>query len=239
MELENYCKIHIIHQRFSDAYTPQQNGPLTLNQIPAHKSKKSPYKIFKGASIPIDFFHPIGNPVYFHSNRNKIKLEPRGKLGRLIGLNPELKSYRILANNGRIVNTKHVNFLEFSRDHQNMEHENSEELVVEQWIIKSKDTIDNQISENQDKVEVKTEEEDNMERTVEDIPYKTADEDGSSENGEIEEILIPQPALLAGRTLCERTIQVKTIKCSHLTVEPSSFNKAVTGADLPEWKKAI
>ncbi|KNZ48226.1 hypothetical protein VP01_5816g1 [Puccinia sorghi] len=233
MELENYCKNHIIHQRFSDAYTPQQNGlaerfnrtieeslktilrlrksywnevltvsTLTLNQIPAHKSKKSPYKIFKGALIPIDFFHP---------------LQPQGELGRLIGLNPELKSYRILADNGRIVNTNHVNFLEFSQDHQNMEHDNSDELVI---------------SENQDKVEAKTEEEDDMEKTVEDFPYETADEDDSSENEEIEEILIPQPAPLAGRTLCERTIQVKPVKYSHLTVEPMASSAQASALDL-------
>ncbi|KNZ53367.1 hypothetical protein VP01_3263g3 [Puccinia sorghi] len=201
-ELENYCKNHII-QRFNRTIEESLRtilldsglrksywneiltvSTLTLNQIPAHKSKKSPYEIFKGASIPIDFFHPVGNPVVFHSNKNKTKLEPRGEFGRLIGLNPELKSYKILANDGRIVNTKHVDFLEFSRDHQNMEHDNSDELVVEQQIIKSKDTIDNQISENQDNIEY-----------------------GSSENEEIEEILIPQPAPLAGRTLRERTIQ--------------------------------
>jgi hypothetical protein len=38
---------------------------LTLNQIPAHKSKKFPFELFKNRSIPIDFFRPIGNRVSY------------------------------------------------------------------------------------------------------------------------------------------------------------------------------
>lgn len=79
--LLDFCNKHLIRVRYSDAYTPQQNGlaerfnrtilesvrailkdsglnkrlwnevvkasTLTLNQIPAHKSKKSPFELFK------------------------------------------------------------------------------------------------------------------------------------------------------------------------------------------------
>jgi transposase InsO family protein len=129
-ELQQYCLDHVIQQRFSDAYTPQQNGlaerfnrtileslrtiildsglspklwneilstsTLTLNQIPTHRSKKSPYKLFKMKSIPIDFFKPLGNPLVVVSNKVKSKLEPRGDFGKLLGFNVDLKSYKIL-----------------------------------------------------------------------------------------------------------------------------------------------
>ncbi|KNZ47894.1 hypothetical protein VP01_6061g1, partial [Puccinia sorghi] len=51
---------------------------LFLNQIPSHRSKKSPYEFFKGASIPLNLFKPMGNPVSVLSNTKKSKLEPRG-----------------------------------------------------------------------------------------------------------------------------------------------------------------
>ncbi|KNZ54133.1 hypothetical protein VP01_3031g1 [Puccinia sorghi] len=86
---------------------------LTLNQIPAHKSKKSPYELFKGVSISLDFFRPIGNTVAVYSHQAKNKLEPRGELGKLIGFNPELKSYRILLKDNQIINSKNVEFLDF------------------------------------------------------------------------------------------------------------------------------
>ncbi|KNZ47756.1 hypothetical protein VP01_6175g1, partial [Puccinia sorghi] len=38
---------------------------LTLNQIPSHRSNKSPYELLRGRNLPLDFFHPIGNPVSF------------------------------------------------------------------------------------------------------------------------------------------------------------------------------
>ncbi|KNZ56460.1 hypothetical protein VP01_23g8 [Puccinia sorghi] len=50
---------------------------LALNQIPAHKSKKLSYELFRNSSIPLEFFKPIGNPVAVLSNIKKSKLEPR------------------------------------------------------------------------------------------------------------------------------------------------------------------
>jgi hypothetical protein len=90
---------------------------LTLNQVPTHKSKKSPYELFKNRSIPLAFFRPIGNPVAvlssYKKNKKQSKLEPRGELGTLIGFNPEIKSYHILTEEGIIINSKSVDFLEF------------------------------------------------------------------------------------------------------------------------------
>ncbi|KNZ52391.1 hypothetical protein VP01_3598g1 [Puccinia sorghi] len=112
--MKEYCREHLIKQRYADPYTPQQNGlaeqhnrtiieslrtiltdsklsrrhwsdvfkvsTLTLNQIPSHRSSKSPYKRFRGRTIPLDFFHPIGNPVSFLNEPKKSgsKLYPKG-----------------------------------------------------------------------------------------------------------------------------------------------------------------
>ncbi|KNZ44476.1 hypothetical protein VP01_9124g1 [Puccinia sorghi] len=81
---------------------------LTLNQIPAHRSEKSPYELFKVFSIPLDFFQPIGNPVSVYAQQVTGKLDPRGEIGKLLGFNADLKSYRILMNDGRIINSKNV-----------------------------------------------------------------------------------------------------------------------------------
>jgi hypothetical protein len=83
---------------------------LTLNQIPAHKSKKSPFELFKDRSIPIDFFHPIGSRVSYLilPEKTASKLLPKGELGTLLGYNDEIQSYRILSNIGKIVETKSV-----------------------------------------------------------------------------------------------------------------------------------
>ncbi|KNZ47866.1 hypothetical protein VP01_6088g2, partial [Puccinia sorghi] len=74
-----------------------------------------------GRSLPIEFFHPIGNPVSFliQIKKTSSKLYPKGAKGRLIGYNKELLSYRILAEDGSIVETKSVQFLDFMPEKPN------------------------------------------------------------------------------------------------------------------------
>lgn len=86
---------------------------LALNQIPTHQSKKFAYVLFKNASIPLEFFKPMRNPVALLSNQKKLGLEPRGDFGKLIGLNTELKSYQVKLGNGQMVNSKSVKLLDF------------------------------------------------------------------------------------------------------------------------------
>ncbi|KNZ56014.1 hypothetical protein VP01_251g6 [Puccinia sorghi] len=50
---------------------------------------------------------------YFLYNSSILLLYPKGSKGRLIGYNEELQSYHILAEDGRIIDTKSVQFLDF------------------------------------------------------------------------------------------------------------------------------
>ncbi|KNZ45626.1 hypothetical protein VP01_7976g1, partial [Puccinia sorghi] len=78
-------------------------------------SKNSPYELFKGRKMELSFFKPIGNRVSYLilPERNHSKLDQKGLLGTLIGFNDELLSYRILSDDGRLINTKNLKFLDF------------------------------------------------------------------------------------------------------------------------------
>jgi hypothetical protein len=271
-ELNKYCKEHVIRQRFSDAYTPQQNGlaeqfnqtileslwtiildsglwknlwnevlsasVLTLNQIPAHKSKKSPYERFKNQAIPLEYFCPIGNPVVVLSNRKKAKLDPKGDLGKLVGFNHELKSYRILQEDGLIVDSKNVDFLEFNSSDIIPATHNVELLVEED----SEESVD--IRGEKKEEEMKGDEREEEEEIKENDGK--ADENKSEEEGpelsddsfDAVETLIPLPE--SGRVLRDRTIQVKPIKYSHLTTQdPKTFKRAIEGPNAEGWLTAI
>ncbi|KNZ53201.1 hypothetical protein VP01_3309g2 [Puccinia sorghi] len=242
LELGEYCRKNLIRQRFSDEYTPQQNGltkrfnrtvieslrtvmldsglrpnlwnevlsacVLSLNQIPAHKSKKSPYELFKGSSIPLNFFKPNGNPVAVLLKKKNSKLEPRGDFGKLIGLNAELKSYRIRLDDGRIFNSKNVQFLKFSdegitlADHDKLIFEKKTEERSGQSIPIRKD-VDPPES---DEINIKEEDVDSKE-----LDHSKVEEeaDSSSDNEYVTSQLVPDTQLPVGRILRERTLQVK------------------------------
>lgn len=122
----------------------------------------------------------------------------------MIGLNPELKSYRILANDRRIVNSKDVDFLDYSQDHQNPSNDNSDELVVEQRMVEFKDETkkaDDYEKEEETVVKIEEEDSDSREASVEGIQFQLAYESSDSDNEEIEEILVAEPAPLGGRIL--------------------------------------
>ncbi|KNZ49864.1 hypothetical protein VP01_4738g1 [Puccinia sorghi] len=133
--LSKYCLSHLIKQRTSDAYTPQQNSLAErFNQSIIESmrtvledsgierkywnkiAKKSPFELFKGRTLPLSYFYPLGNRVSFliQPEQSFSKLKPKGKLGRLIGYSNELQSYRILLDEGKIVETKNVKFLEYT-----------------------------------------------------------------------------------------------------------------------------
>ncbi|KNZ58722.1 hypothetical protein VP01_1874g4 [Puccinia sorghi] len=106
---------------------------LTLNHIPMHHSNKSPYEIFKGHSIPIELFRPASWLCLVLARSwlclvlacllflvfsgltslTKKKLDPQGNTGKLIGFNAELKSYKILMDDLKLVNSKKFDSLDF------------------------------------------------------------------------------------------------------------------------------
>jgi hypothetical protein len=161
-----------------------------MNQIPTHKSKKSPYELFKQQVIPLKYFHPIGNLVVVLSqNKKKSKLDPRGELGKLIGFNAELKSYRILRNDGIIVNSKSVEFLDFNPS--DIVPINDNKLLVE-TLEKS---YDKGSDKREDTINIKEEEEDDPQGNNEEDTQ--ADTDGESDEfadaQDVADDLVPQP----------------------------------------------
>ncbi|KNZ45691.1 hypothetical protein VP01_78g1 [Puccinia sorghi] len=220
-QVGEFCRTNVIRQRFSDEYTPQQNGlaerfnrtvieslrtvmldsglkpnlwnevisscVLALNQIPTHKSKKSPYELFKNSTIPLEFFKPIGNPVAVLSNLKKSKLEPRGDFGKLIGLNAELKSYRIKLDDGRIINSKNVKFLDF--DTKSSVIPDYGELLIEDRLIRQ-EPISQPVAEGEsnDGDEAVAEEDVNVERSND---FQSAEENSLADDDDVAELLVP------------------------------------------------
>jgi hypothetical protein len=270
-EMAEYCSEHVIRQRFSDAYTPQQNGlaerfnrtileslrtilldsglrknlwneilsacTLTLNQVPAHKSKKSPYELFKEKTIPIKFFHPIGNPVaVLSSHKKKSKLEPRGEMGTLIGFNPEIKSYRILTDSGPIINSKNVKFLDFIPRKTSLE--DHDELLIQEIVEQPAVEFKEPREEGDSSIKVEEQDADVPEEEEEET-ISTSEDESDDADDEITNALIPASAEPAGRILRDRTLQVKPLKYSHFSEDPSSFKMAVSCPKAEGWTKAI
>ncbi|KNZ46338.1 hypothetical protein VP01_734g4 [Puccinia sorghi] len=181
---------------------------LTLNQIPSHRSNKSPYELFRGRSLPLDYFHPLGNPIVFLNEPKKpgTKIYPKGSRGKLIGYNEELLSYCILAEDGRIIDTKSVQFLEFRPEEHSFKLDDDEEFEI----VLERGTTPQIIDEtNKEAVETK--------------------------NEELTELLNPAPVT---RVLRERTAKIKPIRYSCLTSDPSSFKKAINSEEKERWIQA-
>ncbi|KNZ53949.1 hypothetical protein VP01_3093g3 [Puccinia sorghi] len=56
--------------------------------------------------------------IAIYSDQTKQKLDPRGKMGKLLGFNVDLKSYKIFTSDGQIMNTKNAMFLNFKSNHK-------------------------------------------------------------------------------------------------------------------------
>lgn len=203
---------------------------LFLNQIPSHRSKKSPYEFFKGASIPLNLFKPMGNPVSVLSNTKKSKLEPRGYFCKLIGLNAELKSYRISLDDDR------MKLLDFSNDQlPNIDY--GKFLIKNE--VKNPNSISgpNQESPEEENVSVKEEEEDS------DDSHSHDDEEDSSfdnsDNDHVAGILIPAFDAPVGQIIRDQTLLVKPFKYSHYSEYPQKFCQAISCEKSSDWQDAI
>ncbi|KNZ48603.1 hypothetical protein VP01_553g1 [Puccinia sorghi] len=218
----------IIHSDRGTEFINASLGDYCRANIPAHRSKKSPYEMFKGHSIALDFFRPIGNPVVVYSHQKKEKLDPRGAFGKLIGFDVELKSYKVLMNDGHLVDSKNVEFLDFesSCDGENADDELFIEEQVEQPFPRK--FVERRSEES---INVKEEEpEDSFEDTRSED--RSEDYDSGVTDLEIVEALVPVESNPVGRILRERTLQVKPVKYSAFTEDPRSFKKAVTARCL-------
>ncbi|KAA1083441.1 hypothetical protein PGTUg99_033462 [Puccinia graminis f. sp. tritici] len=180
----------------------------------------------------------LGNSTVLSShkkNKKWSKLEPRGGLGTLVGFNQEIKSYRILTEEGIIINSKSVDFLEFLPAEKLLTEDN--ELVVKEKVrtpekagVSEKEGEDTVVKEEEDEEELPELEEENS----------NLDEDLNSDNDVmIADSLIPKTDEPVGCILRDRTLQVQPLKYSHLLEDPMSFKKAVTCSKAEGWTKAI
>ncbi|KNZ59599.1 hypothetical protein VP01_1697g1 [Puccinia sorghi] len=177
-------------------------------------------------SIPLYFFYPIGNPVSFLNEPKKpgSKLYPKGSKGRLIGYNEELLSYRILAKDGRLVDTKSVQFLEFSPEEKSFDLDDDEEFEIihensppENPIEVNKEPAENLESKN---VELKEESDNDINVDLNDGTSHNSDDS----DDEISNLLVPTPS---NCVLQERTSRIRPEKYSYLTGDPTSFKNAI------------
>ncbi|KNZ55237.1 hypothetical protein VP01_2730g1 [Puccinia sorghi] len=200
---------------------------LTLNQIPAHRSLKSPYELFKGQSIPLQFFHPVGNPVAVYSDRKKLKLDPRGEMGKLIGFDVDLKSYKIFTSNGRFVNSKNVVFLDFESNP--VTYDNSDDFLKVEKIAETKPP-ELKLIEGRDEDRVKVEEiEEELIANHQEEEFESSEEETENEDEDVAQTLVPSHSEPVGRILRDHTLQVKPVKYSCLATDPRSFKAAVKG----------
>ncbi|KAI7934024.1 hypothetical protein MJO29_016595 [Puccinia striiformis f. sp. tritici] len=214
---------------------------LTLNQIPSHKSKKSPFKLFKNRSLPLDYFHPIGNCVSYLilPHKSFSKLMPKGELGTLIGYNDKIQSWKILNDSGKIIDTKH---LRSRAGHcsptQTRLDEDDFDIVEEELPVELETAIQDPLCEEQ--LELSHDENTGESGVkIEDPETDHSDSESLSSNDsdiEVMESLIPNPA--PTQVLRDRTSKVKPVKYSCLTTDPASFKKAMNSSDHSLWKKA-
>ncbi|KAI7963838.1 hypothetical protein MJO29_004265 [Puccinia striiformis f. sp. tritici] len=216
---------------------------LTLNQIPAHKSKKSPFELFKNRSLPLDFFHPIRNCVSYLILLHKSfsNLMPKGELGTLIGYNDEIQSWKILNEQGKIIDTKHVWFLDYTTPLTITE--DKEDFLIIEESEAPQDHFNPQFTDPEDPQEAIKDEETEIPVVViknEDKDTHEIDSDSSSSNDsdiDVLESLVPTVALT--RVLRDRTSKVKPVKYSCLSTDnPTSFKKAMNSLEGSKWKEA-
>ncbi|KNE87587.1 hypothetical protein PSTG_19027, partial [Puccinia striiformis f. sp. tritici PST-78] len=139
---------------------------------------------------------PIGNRLSYliEPEITGSKLSPKGELGKLIGYNDELRSYRILSDNGLIIDTKSVQFL----DHP----QNSGNPADDEILTVLDDDSRLNTSPASDPVDV-----DDYETAIEES--SDTDESDSSDSksdsttedeSEVANTLVPEPRILRDRT---------------------------------------
>ncbi|KNZ45376.1 hypothetical protein VP01_818g1 [Puccinia sorghi] len=134
------------------------------------------------------------------------KIYPKGSRGRLIGYNEDLLSYRILADDGRIVDTKSVQFLEFRPEENSFKLDDEEEFEI---IFEKESPSLNHVENDKEIVEIQNEEYAEVKQEPMSDPVSSSnilDISSDSDDEEITELLNPIPPT---RVLRERTTKIK------------------------------
>ncbi|KNZ52476.1 hypothetical protein VP01_3560g3 [Puccinia sorghi] len=168
---------------------------LTLNQIPAHKSKKSPFELFKNCFLTLNYFKPIRLKVsYFYLSENSnSKIVQISGLGTLVGYNEKLISYRVATETGKVMNLKHLKFLEFP----STEVKKSDLDIEDDWLEPKSNTLESNI--RKDLGETISVEEDGLVNLK--TPGTEVEGDSECEGKDlVVKILVPEPCILRDRT---------------------------------------
>ncbi|KAI7939342.1 hypothetical protein MJO29_014078 [Puccinia striiformis f. sp. tritici] len=156
-------------------------------------------------------------------------------MGKLIGFNPEIKSYRILTDDGMIINSKNVKFMNYVPCENPSD--NSDDLLIEDKTVPSPAEP---TPRDREKVGDIEEEEEATESVPDEEEESSTSEDESEDNSEeIADALIPVLNEPVGRILRDRTLQVRPLKYSHLLEDPTSFRMAVSCPNGEGWTAAI
>jgi hypothetical protein len=143
------------------------------------------------------------------------KLKPKGELGVLIGYTDELQSYRILADSGKIVETKSVQFLDYLPPASKY---TDWDLLIEEEPL----PVEEEVQETAADTESPTESnEEVLEALIPEPPKKTP--------------MLPPPS---DRTLQDCTSNICPKKYTHLTTDPATFKKAMALNEKDQWSKA-
>ncbi|KNZ56259.1 hypothetical protein VP01_244g1, partial [Puccinia sorghi] len=86
---------------------------LMLNQIPHGGGSKSPWELLQDKQFLNDLLRTIGTPaLILNSNRIKgRKFDIKGEESKLVGFNVALRSFQIFTSYSRVIESKHVRFL--------------------------------------------------------------------------------------------------------------------------------
>ncbi|KNZ61842.1 hypothetical protein VP01_134g2 [Puccinia sorghi] len=136
---------------------------------------------------------------------NTSRLGAKGLIGTLIGYNDELLSYKILGDDGRIIHTKHLTFLDLPSPKTSSF--DDEELT---FLHEDDSDVSPEAVESDAEITKK--------------PSKSVSEE---EESDVDEDIAASLAPNLTRTLRDRTSKVKPVKYSYLTGDPTSFKRAM------------
>ncbi|KNZ62379.1 hypothetical protein VP01_12787g1, partial [Puccinia sorghi] len=122
-----------------------------------------------------------------------------------------LRSYRVATETGKVINSKHLKFLDFPASDEKM----SDLNIDEDWIEPEPNILEYEPEKDQSET-VTLEEGDSINPKVS-RPKSEPDSEAEDEDF-IEQTLVPE-----ARILRDRTLKIKPIKYSYLTGDPDSF----------------